>query len=321
MRPSPRWRILVSGRDERGTEMAETTWAALSNELASTAEAAGKSVVAVLGRRHPSTGVLFREDAVVTASHALRKEDDVVIIAGPGRNIPVRLAGRDPGTDIAVLRLREKLDAPVAKWGTTATLKVGELVLALGRTRRGNVVASAGILSGLIATPWRTWRSGEIDRFIRPDLNFYPGFSGGPLLAHSGEFLGINTVGLHRTGITVPSETVQRVATELLEKGKVERPYLGLGMQAVSLPESLRSKLNLTSSEGLLVVQLEPQATAEKAGVLIGDILIELAGQRVADTDDVQNILGSHKPGQVIQTRLVRAGAITDMKVQLEARP
>lgn len=301
--------------------MPQNIWTALSNELATAAETAGRSVVAVLGGRHPSTGVLFREDAVVTASHGLRKDEDVAIITGPGRNIRARLAGRDPGTDIAVLRLQQKVDGPVAKWGATAALRVGELVLALGRTRRGNVVASAGILSGLIATPWRTWHHVEIDQFIRPDVNFYPGFSGGPLLAHSEEFLGINTVGLHRTGITVPSGTVQRVATELLEKGKIERPYLGLGMQAVSLPESLQSKLNLTSGEGLLVVQVEPQAPAEKAGVLLGDILIELAGHGVADTDDVQNVLGSHKSGQVLQARLVRAGAITDMKVQLEARP
>lgn len=300
--------------------MAETTWTAISNELAAAAETVGRSVVAVLGRRHPSSGVLFRRDAVVTVSHALRS-DDIGVIIGPGRTIPARIAGRDPGTDIAVLRLQEKVDGPVAKWGATATLKVGELVLALGRTRRGHVVASAGILSGLMAGPWRTWRNGEIDQFIRPDLNLYPGFSGGPLLAHSGEFLGINTMGLHRTGITVPSGTVQRVATELLEKGKIERPYLGLGMQAVSLPESLRSKLNLTSSEGLLIVQLEPEGPAEKAGVLLGDILIDFGGHAVADTDGVQSALRSCKPGEVVEARLIRAGAAMGMNIKLEPRP
>jgi S1-C subfamily serine protease len=301
--------------------MAEKIWTALSNELASTTAAAGKSVVAVLGRRHPSSGVILRPDAIVTTSHALRRDDDIAIVTGPGQQLKAQLAGRDPGTDIAVLRLERPIDAPLATWSAASNLRVGELVVALGRTRRGHLVASSGILSGLLPGPWRTWRNGELDQFIRPDLSLYPGFSGGPLVASSGEFLGLNTAGLHRSGITIPASTVQRVAAELLEKGTIERPYLGLGMQPVALPESLRSKLNLKADDGLLIVHLDAGGPADKAGVLLGDLLIELGSHGLQDIENVQSVLRSAKSSQEIEAKLIRAGAMTTLKIKLEARP
>jgi S1-C subfamily serine protease len=303
------------------TKMAERTWTALSNELATTTATAGKSVVAVLGRRHPSSGVILRPDAVVTASHALRRDSEIAVVSGPGQQIKAQLAGRDPGTDIAVLRLEHPIDAPPATWSVASNLRVGELVVALGRTWRGNVVASSGILSGLLPGPWRTWRNSELDQFIRPDLTFYPGFSGGPLVASSGEFLGVNTAGLHRSGITIPASTVQRVAAELLEKGTIERPYLGLGMQPVALPESLRKKLNLTAGEGLLIAHLDAGGPADKAGVLLGDLLIELGDHGLQDVENVQTVLRSAKAGQEIEAKLIRGGAVTTLKIKLEARP
>lgn len=300
--------------------MPEQVWQALSSELSSATAAAGKSVVAIAGRRHPSSGIVFRNDAIVAADHAVRRDDEITVIIGPEQRVKARVAGRDSGTDLAVLRLEQPVDAPVANWDSSPQLKVGELVLALGRTWRGNVVASAGILSGVIAGPWRTWRNGELDQFIRPDLTLYAGFSGGPLLGSSGNFLGMNTAGLHRSGITVPAATVQRVASDLLEKGRIERPYLGLGMTPVPLPESLRSKLNLKASEGLLVAHLESGGPAEKAGVMLGDLLLELAGQGVADTEGVQSILRANKPGQEIEAAMIRGGASTRLRIKLEAR-
>lgn len=301
--------------------MTEKIWQALSKELTNTVELAGKSVVAVVARRHPCSGIVFRSDAVITAHHALRRDDEITVITGPAEKVKARVAGRDAGTDLALLRLERPLQAPAARWGTTANLKVGEFTLALGRTWRGNVVASAGILSGFMPGPWRTWRGGELDQFIRPDLTFYPGFSGGPLVAGGGEFLGLNTAGLHRSGITVPATTVQRVAAELLEKGHIDRPYLGLGMQPVSLPESLRSKLNLTASEGLLVAQVEPGGPAEKAGVMLGDVLLDFGGAAMPDTESVQDILRSSRVGDQVEATIVRAGSVARLRIRLEAHP
>jgi S1-C subfamily serine protease len=301
--------------------MAETVWTKLSNEVAQITAEAGKQVVAVVGRRHPSSGVVFQRDAIITVDHALRRDDDISVIIGPGETIKASVAGRDPGSDLAVLRLSQPVNAPPARWSTNQAVRVGELVLALGRTWRGNVVASAGILSGVIPSPWKTWRGGELDQFIRPDLKLYPGFSGGPLIASNGEFLGINTAGLHRSGITVPAATVVRVGKELLEKGSVQRPYLGLGMQPVALPESLRSKLNLSASEGLMVVYLEPGGPADKANVMIGDVLLEVGGQPLSDSEGMQDLLRGKSVGQELEIQAVRAGALVAIKVDLEARP
>ena len=302
--------------------MAADVWAKLSGELSQVSAEAGKSVVAVHGRRHPASGIIFGRNAVVTANHAVRRDEDITVILGPGNSVNAAVAGRDSATDLVVLRFREEVTAPLPKWSSAASsLRVGDLTLALGRTWRGNVVASAGIISGLIDGPWRTWRGGELDQFIRPDLTLYPGFSGGPLLNSEGQFVGMNTAGLHRAGITVPAATVVRIATELLEKGRVEKPYLGLAMHAVPLPESLRSKLNLIASEGLLVAHVEPSSPAEKAGVLLGDVLTELAGKPVSDTDGVQETLRSHAIGSEVSAGLLRGGTALKLSLKLEARP
>ncbi|HEY6968542.1 MAG TPA: trypsin-like peptidase domain-containing protein [Candidatus Angelobacter sp.] len=300
--------------------MAENIWALLSNQLAEAAATVGKSVVAVHGRRHPSSGILWSGDAVVTASHALRRDDDISVVTGPGTNTQARLAGRDPSTDLAVLRLEQPVQGTAARWEDTSKLRVGELVLALGRTWRGNIVASSGVVSGLMG-PWRTWRGGELDHFIRPDLTLYPGFSGGPLVNAEGEILGLNTAGLHRSGIAVPAATVARVAAELLEKGRIERPWLGVAMQSVGVPESLRTRLNLIASEGLLIVHVEPGSPAEKAGMLLGDLLLEIDGKPVAETDAVLEALRSHKPGSSAELKLARGGSLVKTTVTLAARP
>jgi S1-C subfamily serine protease len=298
----------------------ENIWSKLSNELAEASANASKSIVAVQGTRHLSSGIVIAKDAVVAASHAVRRDDDITLITAPGEKLSARVSGRDPSTDLVVLRLQQAIDAPAARWTSTLSLRVGELVLALARTRRGHVVASAGILSGLINGPMRTWRGGELDQFIRPDLTMYPGFSGGPLVNGKSEFLGMNTAGLHRSGITVPSATVQRVSAELLEKGGIQRLYLGLVMQPAPLPESLRTRLNLTASEGLLVVHVEPGSSADKAAIFLGDVLITLAGKPAADIDSVQSILRSHRPGDSVEASLIRGGAITTITLRLEVR-
>jgi len=300
--------------------MAEKAWSTLSTELAQAAEQAGRSVVAVHGWRYPASGIFLSGDAIVTVNHSVRGEEARVVLPN-GERIVSRVAGRDPGTDLAVLRLERPVEFAVPRWGAGAKLRIGELTLAVARSWRGNIVASSGIISGLMAGPWRTRRGGDLDQFVRPDLTLYPGFSGGPLLNSQGDFVGINTAGLHRSGITIPASTVTRVSGELSEKGRVERPYLGLAMQAATLPESLRGKLNLTSEEGLLVVHVEPGSPAEKAGLLLGDTLVELEGTAVADTDGVQDVLRSHAIGSEVEARFIRGGAVTKTRLKLAARP
>src|SRR5882724_5032056 len=301
--------------------MAQNIWAALSDQLAEASATVGQSVVAIQGSRHASSGIVFNKETVITASHALRRDEDIKVVISQETSVSARVAGRDPSTDLALLRLQQPMTVAAPRWGDTSKLRVGELVLALARTRRGNIVASSGILSGLISGGWRTWRGGELDQFIRPDLVLYRGFSGGPLVNAQGEILGLNTSGLHGSGITIPAATVTRVAAELSEKGRIERPYHGLGMQAVSLQESLRVKLNLKNSTGLMVVHVEPGGPADQAGLLLGDVLIELEGKPVTDTGEVQTVLHSAKIGTIVQAGLIRAGALVTARIKLEARP
>src|SRR5262249_40408009 len=160
------------------------------------------------GWRHFASGVLLSGDSVVTVNHAVRHDGEVSVSLGDEARTTARVAGRDPGTDLAVLRLERPVEPAKStqiRWAADAKLRVGELTLALARTRRGNIVASSGIVSGLIYGPWRTWRGGELDQFLRPDLTMYSGFSGGPLLNSQGDFLGLNNTALHRSAITIPA--------------------------------------------------------------------------------------------------------------------
>src|SRR5437016_5773695 len=143
-------------------------WAALSSELAEAAATVGKSVVAVLGGRHPGSGIVWTSDSVVTANHVVRRDEEIAVITSAGQEVVARVIGRDASTDLAVLRLQNAVEAQAPGWGDASRLRIGELVLALGRTRRGNIVASSGIVSGLMG-PWHTWRGGRLDQFIRPD--------------------------------------------------------------------------------------------------------------------------------------------------------
>ncbi len=260
----------------------------LSNDLAGAVERAAPSIVAVHARRRlPSTGIHWRAGIVVTADHTVRMEDGITVEAADGRSRPAALVGRDPGSDLAVLRVAD-LDTAPAALGDDGALRVGHMVLALGYGPR----ASWGVISAL-GPRWRTWRGAEIDRLVRLDLVLYPGFSGGPLVDAAGRVVGLNTSGLARESrLALPVTTVARVTDELLRKGHVARAYLGIGMQPVRLPEPLRAALGLPGDGGLIVVMVEPDGPAARAGLLLGDVLVALDGVPTGDLEDVQAQLG-----------------------------
>src|SRR5438309_2808879 len=253
--------------------MAASAIAKYSDELAAAAAQAGRSVVTVYARRRiPSSGIYWRDGVVVTAEHTIRREDEIKVALPDGKRVAGQLAGRDPGTDLAVLKL-ESGKPQVPQFGDPAHLKLANFVLALGRTRSGNLVASAGIIGG-IGGELRTWRGGRIDQSIRLDLELYPGFSGGPLVSAEGKVLGVNTNGLGRgRAVTIPVATVNRTVDELLEKGYIARPYLGGRCQPVAGTENLRVKVNSGASGGLRVLHVEAGRPAEKAGIVLGDTI------------------------------------------------
>jgi len=284
----------------------------LSNDLATAVERAAPAVVAVHARRRlPSTGIHWRPGIVVTAEHTVRTAEDITVTMADGRSMPAVLAGRDPGTDLAVLRVADA-GSVVATPGDDAALKVGHMVLALGYGPR----ASWGVISAL-GPRWRSWRGGDIDRLVRLDLVLYPGFSGGPLVDAAGRVVGLNTSGLAReTRLALPVTMVTRVADELLRKGHFSRGYLGLGMQPVRLP----AQLGLGDS-ALIVVMVEPSGPAARAGVLLGDVLVALDGGPVGDLDDVQARLGSDRVGAEIPAVVLRGGVRTELRITVGEQP
>lgn len=289
----------------------------LSNDLAGAVERVAGTVVAVHARpRLLSTGVHWRPGIIVTADHTVRSDEDITIARPDGRTVAASLIGRDPGTDLAVLRVQDT-DLPAADLGDPGSLKVGHIVLAVGYGPR----ASWGIVSAL-GGRWHSWRGGEIDQLLRLDLTLYPGFSGGPLVDIQGRVVGINTSGLSRQlELAIPVSTVARVADELIDKGRVSRGFLGVGLQPVRLPESLRRTLTAAPEIGLIVVSVHPDGPAAKAGLLLGDVLVTLDDTPVGAPEDVQAVVGARSVGSTITATILRAGAPAEARITVGERP
>jgi S1-C subfamily serine protease len=242
------------------------------------------------------------------------------VSTGPDKFVTATVAGRDPSTDLAVLKLTGE-GLPEVPIDSSGQLKLGQLVLALARSRRGNLVASAGMIGGL-SGEMQTWRGGRVDQHIRLALELYPGFSGGPLVSARGKVIGINSSALSRgRALTIPVSTVNRVVDELLEKGHITRPYLGLAMQPVDVPETLAAKLKTPTARGLLVVHVEPGGPAEKSGLLIGDIVVALRELPLRETEELQQRLVSAKIGDALSITLLRAGSPLQVSITVGEHP
>jgi S1-C subfamily serine protease len=289
-----------------------------SQGLIAAVEAAGASTVTVDARkRYPASGIAYADDLVLTADHVVTREDDIKVILPDGRSLAATIAGRDPGSDLAVLRLAEKA-LSVAK--TLEEAKVGQLVLALGRPNSEGMQASWGIVTS-ISGPVRTFRGGMLDQFIRSETTPYPGFSGGPLVNTEGEVLGLNTSGLTRgSSLTIPVGVAWRVAEALAKHGSVKRGYLGVRTQPVEIPESAREALKREQSQGLLVLWLEEGGPAEKGGLFVGDILVGIAGQSLSDPDDLFSALNTDTVGQAIAVEVLRGGRPETIQVTVGER-
>lgn len=277
---------------------------ALSSELAAVVAKAGQSVAAVHARpRFSSSGVFWRPGVLVTAEHSIRREDDITVTLPDGSTVPATLAGSDGGTDLAVLKVDSQ--APAVTVAQSAAVP-GNLALAIGRAEDSGVNATLGIISA-VSGPWRTWRGGRLDGYIRLDLTLYPGSSGALVLNVQGEALGIATPALSRiAGVAIPATTIDSVVDAILSRGRVARGFLGVGLQPVELPDH---------QKGLIVLSLEPHGPAATAGVLVGDVLVSLGGKLVADTEDIQALLEGYGVGQSVAVGLVRGGEARQIAV------
>lgn len=299
--------------------------AQLSAGLADAVERAGAAVVRVEARRgNGATGIVWSSAGqIVAADHTIEREDDITVGFADGRTLAAKLVARDPGTDLALLTI-ETADpagaptfAPIAR-GSDADVRVGHLVLALGRPGTGGVMASLGIVSAL-GGPWRTGRGGRIDRYVRTDATLYTGFSGGPLVDAAGQLVAVNSWTLSQgAGFAIPVGTVERVV-QALTTGGVKRPYLGVGAQAVALPEGVKAQVG-GQETALILLTVEQGGPAAQSGLLIGDVLVALNGQALRSTEDLLAQLQAAGAGQAATAKLVRGGELRDLPLTIGER-
>ena len=292
----------------------------LSHNLAQAVEQIGRSVVAINARRHlSSSGVYWRDGMIVTAAHTIRRTDGISAILPGGQTVPITFAGADPSTDLAVLKIdSEALSIP--RFSDTAQLQVGNLVIAVGRGARRGLNATLGII-GVLSGAWRTWRGGLVDQFIGLDLTLRPAVAGGPLVDAHARVLGINTSVFSRNiALPIPVSTVNRVVQRLLEKGHMNRGYLGLGMQPVPIPEDLKKSLGLSADSGLLVVTVDADGPGARGGLLFGDVIASLDGTAVASVRDLQPFLEPESVGKIITVSLIRGGQPVEFTITVGER-
>ncbi|HET8623572.1 MAG TPA: trypsin-like peptidase domain-containing protein [Gemmatimonadales bacterium] len=299
------------------TPAAAGVLAALSDDLSRAVAHAARSVVAIHARRRiPSSGIVWRPGVIVASNGTIARDDDITVTLPDGSSASATLAGRDSTTDIAVLRAGATLRT--ADRGDPASLVPGKLVLAVGRPG-GSPTASMGVVSA-VDGEWRTWHGGRIDQFVRLDLAIYDGFSGGALVEAGGRVLGMNSSRLARSiALAIPAATVDRVVDQVLATGGVSRGYLGIASQPVRLPDPLRQAHDL-GPLGLVVVALEPQGPAERAGVMLGDILVALDGKPVSDPAELLAALGPDRVGHALELRALRGGQLVGIAITVGRR-
>jgi serine protease DegQ len=287
----------------------------LSREITELAGRFGSSVVRVDARHdRPATGIIWADNLVLTADHVLEQEDRIQV-TGSGETVKASIAGRDPGTDLALLRADGLKGLPAPR-GRSTDIRPGHLVIAVGQP--GDLQVTIGIVSGLSGS-FRSWRGGRVEQLIQTTAELLPGFSGGPLVDADGRVIGINSWNFGR-GISraVPVETAERVTDSLRVHGRIRRAYLGLGAQPVRLSQAVSSQLGQES--GLLVVTVEPGGPAQKAGLMQGDTIVSVDGDPVRHLDDLFGKLGALDVGSSHRLGVVRAGERQDVAITVGER-
>ncbi len=280
----------------------------LSNDMADAVDRAAKSIVTVNARRRPISGIAHSADLVLTIDHVLEGEDTVSVMTGDGRTLEASVLGRDPATDLALLRVPDGKLEPATVAGEA---RVGQVALLVARP--DGVMASGGIVSA-VGGPLRMGRGVSLEAFIRTDATPYPGFSGGALIDASGAVLGVTNAGLARgLGLAIPAALAWSVGAALVSGG-VKRGWLGIGSQPVRLPEGSRQEV------GLLVVSVEPGSPAA-SGLLLGDVLVGFDGQTISDTDELQAMLIGDRVGRAVPVEVIRAGKLETVQVTVGERP
>ena len=329
----------------------DTAFENLSQDLSNIVAQISRVVVAVKGQRSTSTGIHWRKGFIVTSCEAIQSDlqtDTRFTLTLPdSQTVETELLGSDPTTDIAILSLPEAVELPTAVLGDAQSLELGQLVSTVayssgrgggrgrGRRDRGRRrqagdrpngrkqpirrFSSLGMVSEL-GEGWRSQSGGQIDQYIAIDINIRRDSAGCPLVNHSGQIVGFNTFGPQRRVLTIPAATVNQVVEQLQQRGKITKGYLGLGMQAIPLPENVRQQHGLSNEVGIMVVSVEPESAADQAGMTIGDVMIAFGDEKLESLRQVQTYLGPQSVGQALPIKLLRGGQLQTVTVTVGER-
>lgn len=296
-------------------------WSALSKELAEATAKAGAFTAAVhTESRGSASGIVWRPGIVVTAEHALQRDEDIHLTLPDGQTVAAKLAGRDPSTDIAVLKCEQAKNA-VPYFGDTSALRPGSVTLVVGRTRASGPVAALAFVS-LVTQERRLWGGSLLSPYVRLDVALQRTGVGGAVIDAEGRVAGVATPKFAPVGaLALPVATVDRVVNALLEKGRIPRGYFGVGLQPVRLPENLRETLQRKEKTAVMVLEVEPNGPAHKAGVVIGDILVAINNKPVTRLEDVQAHLAGENIGKSVNAQFLRGGAPREATIAVGERP
>src|SRR6266487_2667219 len=247
---------------------------------------------------------------------AVERVEDLTIQTHDKRTLPAQFVGRDLGTDLALLRVADLGLAPAQ--ASEESVRVGQLVLAVGRTPNDGPMASTGVVS-TIGGPLRTGRGTILERYIRTDATPYPGFSGGPLIDMQGAVIGILTTGLvNGIALAIPMDIAKNIAETLAKQGYIKRGYLGISSQLVELPVAQRA--GRSQENGLLIVKVDEQSPAQQGGVLVGDIVVSLDGHVINDSEELQLLLVGDRVGSAVPVEVIRGNTLQTLSVTIGQR-
>lgn len=301
---------------------------AVSNDLSSLSQAlvelvgkASAGVVAVkAGPYRTTSGLSLPANLIAAANHAVKRDSGIPLQTASGAQSTGNVIGREPSLDLAILRADDLPLEPLAI-REPASIRPGDLVAVVGMTTDVGPSASLGIM-GAVGGSRRTWRGGTLDQFLRLDVNLYPSQSGAAVVGADGTLIGMATPALLRhSAVSIPVTTLSRVADELLKQGRIRRGYLGVGMQAVPIPRPLQEKLGVPYEFGLILLSVEPDSPAEKAGWQLGDILVALNDTPILDLDELQAVLRGDSVGRNVKAVLIRGGEKVNGEITIEERP
>ena len=289
--------------------------AQFSNALSARAEAAKTAVVAIrLAHERHITGLLWHSGVVVASEQSLPRRDEFELVAPGGAVVTAKVAGRDPSTNIAILRP----DAPIAVPSIGAgEARTGAVALAIGADGTGGASARLGLVN-LAGPEWHSSRGGRIDRRIVLDVRLAHREEGGPVFDAAGGTLGMSTFGPRGQVLVIPAATIERVVPQLLKDGHIARGWLGVALQAVAVPDALRETAD--QSSGLMVMSVIEEGPAAQAGILPGDIILSVDGTSAVRFRKIARHFGADSIGRKADLRLIRSGAVMTVQTTIAER-